>query len=133
VTRPPGGAPPPTQAALTGYAPVDLVELAREICTRYRAEFPDEDGRYGDAGVAWCLHDNQHILNWAIEARNGRVDLVRELDWLARVLEARGFPLERLVRDLEIAADVTREHVPAIADELTAGARFVRATSSPSP
>jgi len=103
---------------------IDLVALATEICARYRAEFPDEQERYGDAGMAWCMHDNQHILNWAVGARNGLIDLEHELGWLARVLAARDFPLERLARDLEIAAEV----VPALADELSAGARFVRAT-----
>ena len=126
MTRPPGGMTPPARAALAGRE-IDLVAHAREICSRYRAEYPDEQERYGDAGMAWCLHDNQHILNWAVGARNGLVDMERELAWLARVLAARDFPLDRLARDLEIAAEVA----PALADELEAGARFVRATSSP--
>ena len=42
---------------------------------RYRAEFPDEEERYGDAGNAWCVHDNQHILNWAYQDAPGFVDL----------------------------------------------------------
>jgi hypothetical protein len=122
---------PPTDAVLAGeHVPVALVPLAQEICRRYRAEFPDEQGRYGDAGVAWCVHDNQHILNWAIGARNGRVDLERELAWLARVLEARHFPLDRLARDLEIAADVVRERYESLAAELSAGAAFVRSRES---
>jgi hypothetical protein len=119
---------PPTEAVMVGeHVPVELLPLAREICRRYREEFPDEQGRYGDAGVAWCVHDNQHILNWAIGARNGRVDLERELAWLARVLEARDFPLDRLVRNLEIGAEVVRERYEALAEELAAGAAFVRA------
>jgi hypothetical protein len=129
VTRPPSGMAPPTRAELEG-AEIDLVPLAQEICTRYRAEFPDEQERYGDAGMAWCLHDNQHILNWAVGARNGLVDMERELGWLARVLAARDFPVERLARNLEIAADATRERVPAIAEELAAGARFVAALAT---
>ena len=118
MTRPPGGMTPPARAD-----GLDLVELAKEICARYRAEYPDEQERYGDAGMAWCRHDNQHILGWAVGARDGLVDLERELGWLARVLAARDFPLDRLARDLEIAADVA----PALAEELTEGARFVRA------
>jgi hypothetical protein len=117
---------PPARAGLAGVE-IDLVALAQEICRRYREEFPDEEGRYGDAGIAWCLHDNQHILNWAVGARNGLVDMERELAWLARVLAARDFPVDRLARDLEIAAEVA----PELAEELTEGARFVRATSSP--
>jgi hypothetical protein len=109
-------------------APIELVPLAEEICRRYREEFPDEEGRYGDAGMAWCVHDNQHILNWAVGARNGYVDLRKELAWLGRVLEARDFPVERLARNLEIAAVVAAE-LP-IADDLAAGANFVRETGS---
>jgi hypothetical protein len=131
TTRPPGGTPPPDTAILMGGGePIDLVALAEEICARYRGEFPDEEERYGKAGAAWCVHDNQHILAWAVGARNGYVDLQRELSWLARVLEAREFPLDRLARDLDIAADVARERLAGpesvIADDLTGGARFVR-------
>jgi hypothetical protein len=131
TTRPPSGAPPPAQAILVGgSAPIDLVALAQEICDRYRAEFPDERERYGDAGMKWCVHDNQHILNWTVGARNGYVDLQRELDWLAGVLEAREFPLDRLVRNLELAAEVVTERLGeperAIADDLAGCARFVR-------
>ena len=131
MTRPPGGVPPPTTAVLVaGEEPIDLLALAQEICRRYRAEFPDEHERYGEAGMAWCVHDNQHILGWAVGAHNGYVDLERELTWLARVLEARDFPLERLARNLEIAAEVTREPVAAIADALAEGAGFVRSRES---
>jgi hypothetical protein len=129
TVEPPSGAAPPTRAVLVGAdAPIELVPLAEEICRRYRAEFPDEEGRYGDAGMAWCVHDNQHILNWAVGARNGYVDLRKELAWLARVLEAREFPVERLARNLEIAAAVAAE-LP-IADDLAAGAAFIREKKS---
>ena len=109
---PPGGQPPPTAARLRDADDeLDLAALAREICRRYREEFPDERERYGDAGMAWCIHDNQHILNWAAGAVNGYVDLEREIGWLARVLEARDFPLERLARNLDLAAEVAREQI----------------------
>ena len=129
--EPPSGHPPPVEARLDGAPePIDLAGLAREVCRRYREEFPDEGERYGDAGVAWCLHDNQHIVNWAVLARNGLADLDRQLTWLARVLEARQFPLDRLARDLEIAAEVVRERLAgparAVAEELDRGAALVR-------
>jgi hypothetical protein len=130
VTEPPSGYPPPASAELRDGETLDLRALAEEICGRYRAEFPDEGERYGDAGIAWCVHDNQHILNWAIGARNGRVDLARELAWLARVLEARSFPLDRLARDLDIAAEVVRDRHPGLAEELAGGAAFVRSRES---
>ena len=52
MTEPPTGAPPPATARLRSGASVDLHALAEEICRRYRAEFPDEEERYGDAGMA---------------------------------------------------------------------------------
>ena len=131
---PPSGHAPPTEAALEGGEPLDLAALAREICRRYRDEFPDERERYGDAGGAWCVHDNQHILNWAVGARNGYVDLERELAWLARVLEAREFPLDRLARNLEIGAAVVEEQLDgderALAGDLTSVAGFIRSRDS---
>jgi hypothetical protein len=63
--EPPGGAPPPAHAFTPDGAPIDLLSLAREICARYRHEFPDEEERYGPAGMEWCLHDNQYLLAWA--------------------------------------------------------------------
>ena len=109
--EPPSGQPPPTEARLEDGDPLDLAALAREICRRYRAEYPDEAERYGDAGNAWCVHDNQHLLNWAAGSANGYVDFDREVAWLARVLEARDFPLDRLARNLDIGAEVVREQV----------------------
>jgi hypothetical protein len=108
--------------------------LAHEICGRYRAEFPDESERYGHAGEAWCLHDNQYLLAWAIDdARDGSVDLVEQVLWLRDVLDHRGFPVDRLARDLEIAGAVVAEvmvenhFAQAVADRLVAGAAAVRA------
>ncbi len=110
-TSPPSGQPPPTEAA-TPDGPVDLAALAAEICRRYDAEFPDERERYGPAGMAWCRHDNQHLLNWAIgDVHGGLVDLLDQVGWLARVLAARDFPLPRLARNLELGADVVTERL----------------------
>ena len=108
---PPGGHPPPEHAEASDGSRIALRPLAEEVCRRYRTEFPDERERYGDAGIAWCVHDNQHILNWAFLGDRGWVDLDRQLDWLARVLGARDFPVERLARNLELAADVAEEQV----------------------
>ena len=133
--EPPSGQPPPTEARLGGGDPLDLAALAREICRRYRGEYPDEAERYGDAGNAWCVHDNQHLLNWAAGSANGYVEFEREVAWLARVLEAREFPLDRLARNLDIGADVVREQVGGergdqLGQVLSSGARFVRSRES---
>jgi hypothetical protein len=125
---PPGGMAPPIRSELPDGSSVDLLGLARTVAEAHRDEFPDEADRYGPAGLDWCVHDNQHILNWAVGARNGYVDLEKELAWLGRVLEARDFPVERLARNLEIAAEVAAD-LP-IADDLAAGARFIRERGS---
>jgi hypothetical protein len=130
VTEPPSGYPPPVIAQLHNGLTLELRVLAQEICARYRAEFPDEQERYGDAGMAWCVHDNQHLLNWAVAESNGYGGFERQLAWLAGVLEARDFPLERLARGLDIAAAVLDElgtRHPGPSEILAEGARFIRA------
>ena len=119
---PPSGANPPVREHLPDGTAIDLRPLAREICGRYRAEFPDERERYGDAGMEWCLHDNLYLLAWAFQdARDGTIRLNEQAAWLARVLTARDFPLPRLARDLRIAAEVTRENASlrSLADSVT--------------
>jgi hypothetical protein len=103
---PPSGAPPPTQTQHSDGTLIDLEAIAGQVCERYQQEFPDERERYGEAGVKWCRHDNQYILAWAIQdARDGTVRLVEQTQWLARILDSRGFPVARLTRNLEIASE----------------------------
>jgi hypothetical protein len=109
--RPPSGAPPPTVAELGGE-PLDLVALARVVCDRYREHYPDEDERYGAAGMDWCRHDNQWLLSWAVGDVIGATDLDEQAAWLARVLHGRSFPVERLAHDLRLAGDVVLEQLP---------------------
>jgi len=111
--RPPEGGDeaPNVSAPLLGGETLDLIALATAICARYRLEYPDEQDRYGDAGIAWCVHDNQHLLNWATESVNGELEIRQEVAWLATVLEARNFPVDRLARDLDICADVVSDQV----------------------
>ena len=126
--EPPSGHPPPERAVAPG-GELDLVALAAEVCERYRWEFPDERERYGEAGVAWCRHDNQHILNWAAAEVHARhVDLLAQIAWLGRVLEARDFPLDRLARNLDLDAEVVEERTgdAVLAGRLRDAATFVR-------
>jgi hypothetical protein len=125
VTDPPSGQPPPATAELREGQTLDLRSLAVEICRRYSLEFPDERERYGAAGTAWCIHDNQHILSWAVADWNGFGGLHSQLEWLAGVLDARDFPLSRLERNLEIAADVVKPAQLGLAKTLAEGSRFV--------
>jgi len=126
---PPSGERPPGAATLADGTELDLEALAAEVCARYRAEYPDEAERYGEAGHLWCLHDNQHLINWAALHTREYVVLDEQVAWLAKVLEARKFPLDRLARDLDIAAAVIRERVPAAdaaATVLSGAAAMVR-------
>jgi hypothetical protein len=126
---PPSGEPPPRAATLADGTALDLEALAREVCRRYRAEYPDEEERYGDAGHLWCLHDNQHLINWATLHTQEYVVLDDHVAWLAKILEAREFPLDRLARDLDIAAEVVRGDVrggEAVAEALSGAAAMVR-------
>ncbi|MEO5634141.1 hypothetical protein [Gaiella sp.] len=137
MTRPmpPSGANPPPEMRTSSGAVIELLPIAHEICRRYHDEFADEYERYGPEGQAWCLHDNQYLLAWAIQdVRDGTVDLIEQALWLADVLASRDFPVERLVRDLEIAADVAGKTIVAdhlgrgVSVRLTAAAIAVRAT-----
>ena len=126
-----GDEAPRHSTALGGPAGLDLVALATALCDRYRLDFPDERERYGDAGLAWCLHDNPYLLNWAAESVSGDLDLKQEVAWLATILEARDFPTDRLARDLDIGADVVIGRVGGrdgreLAAVLVAVAGFVR-------
>ncbi|HVF77475.1 MAG TPA: hypothetical protein VNA28_04180 [Solirubrobacteraceae bacterium] len=112
-----------------------LAPLAAEITERYAQAFPDEQERYTPEWRQWCTHDNQHVLGWAIDAERGLVDLWQQISWLARVLAARDYPLDRLARSLELAADVLHERVGTDAaravPELRAAAAKVRDDAGP--
>lgn len=101
-TAMPSGEPAPEEAG-----GLDLRRLAEVVTERYAAEFPDEDERYEPkVWRAWCRHDAQYLLQWGVLDVQGLTRLEDQVGWLARVLAARGFPLDRLVRTLELAADV---------------------------
>lgn len=127
--RPPGGTPPPERAEIDGRR-FDLRALAGEIAERYVAEYPDEAARYGPAGKDWCRHDNQWVLRWAIDDSGSDGLLDGQVSWLVRVLHARAFPLERLARSLQIAAEVVEPDglgsaSETVAERLRAAARMV--------
>ena len=109
---------------------IQLAPLAHEICRRFLLEFPDDRERYGDAALDWCVHDTQWLLGWAAEDPEvGGKHFADNVHWLARVLRAREYPVERLVRDLELAAEVVGADSEAhqeIADTLRRGADLLR-------
>ena len=122
---PPSGSQAPAAATLRPGERIELVQLAEELSSRYFAEFPDDLDSYGDAAREWCVHDNRYILAWAIGDLAGHRMLADQVEWLAGLLAARDYPLERLARNLELAGDVLAERVPERRDEavgLLAGA-----------
>jgi hypothetical protein len=125
--EPPSGQAAPIDVVVGGRR-VGLVGFAEEVTRRYLAEFPDDLDRYGAAVRDWGEHDTRWLLSWAALDGDGQgVDFSEQLAWLARVLDARGFPLERLARNLEIAADVIAGALHEATTPLRAGARQLRA------
>ena len=121
--EPPSGQAPPRRARLADGTEVDLAALAVEVCARYRAEFADEEERYGEAGELWCRHDNQHIVNWAV--LHGETQT--------------GATLHEMIAKPDAGRIVDQEAVPILPDELavevfgkvTAAAERVLARSLP--
>jgi hypothetical protein len=126
--RPPaGGMAPPTSAKLPDGTELDLLPLARKIADEHLARHPEELERYGEAVRAWCVHDNQHLLDWAALDLAGALDFDVQLRWLANVLTSRGYPLASLADDLRTAAAVLRRRPSsdgrrAVAERLATGA-----------
>ncbi len=113
MSRGPTSGQPPPRTARVEKTQLDLEALAAEVCDRYHAEFTDEEAKYGGAGREWCRHDNQWLLFWGVNDILGLDELDRQALWLAGVLRSRDFPIDRLVRNLQIAADVVTARVPA--------------------
>jgi len=82
--------------------PSRWLELAETICTRYYAEFPDHDARYGARGRAFCAHDNAYLVAWLVEALDtvGTTSFESNVTWLRTLLGARGFPMDAFARNL---------------------------------
>jgi hypothetical protein len=123
--------PAPTSAPLGGRR-ITLLPFAEAVADRYFDAFPEDIERYGEVARAWEIHDTCHCLQWALLDAEGLADLEREVAWLTAVLSARGFPLEHLARNLELAADVIEERLAdsgvAIGARLRTAAAAVRTT-----
>ena len=106
MTRRPSGHPAPTEAELDGQT-IEIVPIAREVARRHLERHPEDVERYGEElAFQWAAHDMQHVVHWAYTDVAGLVDLEQQVSWLARVLEARGYPLENLWSCLRTAAEV---------------------------
>ncbi len=107
LTRP-GGMPPPAVAELADGTTVDLLALAELVTERHLARHAEDTARYGDdLARAWCTHDNQHVLQWAVQD----ADLDGQLAWLAGLLDARGYPVANLIDNVATAAEVCEAEI----------------------
>jgi hypothetical protein len=124
----PSGRPAPTTAPGPDGRELDLEGPARRACEAHERENPAYAARYGAAGMSWCVHDCQYLLDWALT--RSAAGFERELQWLTRVLAARDFPLESLARGIELLAqDVGSDPgLTQLAARLQAGAAHVRQT-----
>jgi hypothetical protein len=115
---PPSGMPPPDSARLPDGTVVAILPLAERITEGHLARHPDEVKTYGwEMAWAWGVHDIQHLLAWAIED----ADFAGQLHWLARVLDARGYPVANLLDGVRLAADWLAAELPAPHGETAAG------------
>lgn len=125
----PSGMAPPSEAILPDGQAVDLAPLAREVTELHLTRHPEDRERYGaELAEAWCRHDNQHILGWAISD----LDLDGQLAWLARVLDARDYPVRNLIDSVSVCAEVVDRRVSGpdgtqVAERLRAAARRLEA------
>lgn len=132
LTRP-SGAAPPAEAHFDDGTVLVLAPLASEVTERYAQAFPDEDERYSAEWREWSDHDNRYVIRWAIDDQRGLVDLWQQIAWLGRILEARGFPLDRLARSLELVADVLDERAGLAADGAVTALRAAGARVASAP
>ena len=124
---PPSGQLPPATVRLASGEQVALPPFVEAASDRHLATHADELERYGPHARAWCVHDLQWLALWAAQDADGQdVELGTQLDWLERLLDARGYPVASLADALGTLADELRGTLPGAADTLDAGATRVR-------
>ena len=121
---------PPATATLPDGVLLELRPLACEITDRHLRRHPEDVERYGDVAREWGIHDNQHLVNWAVLDARGVLSFPEQLRWLANVLGSRGYPLANLADNLKTGAQVIRDqvtsdHMTQLAGTLEAGAELV--------
>ena len=128
---PPSGWKPPETLTTPSGDEIDLIGPARAATEAFIEECPAYLERYGEPGRQWCIHDHQHVLNWALIRSEER--FTEELDWLTGVLAARDFPLEWLARGTELLAETFERGRPDLgeaAERLRRGVARVRARAA---
>jgi hypothetical protein len=123
---------PPEEATLSDGDIIALRPLAEHVTAVHLERHPDDLERYGDdLARAWCVHDNQHVLAWAV----ADLDLQGQLDWLARILTARGYPVKNLIDSVSTCAEVLETDLPGaagteVSERLRAAARALESSAS---
>jgi len=124
---PPSGELPPATVALDDGRELPLAATAAAASDRHLATHAEELARYGPYARDWCVHDLQWVLLWAVLDADGQgVDFAAQLAWLARVLDARNYPLASLADALETLAEEAEPLSPGAAALLQTGAATVR-------
>jgi hypothetical protein len=125
---PPTGQAPPQHVRLQTGDVIALAPWAASASDRHLAAHPEELDRYGPHARDWCEYDLQWLCMWAIMDADGQaVDFNEQLDWLARLLKARDYPLSSLADALDTLAQELAPALPGAALRLRAGAERVRA------
>lgn len=124
---PPTGERPPQHITLRAGDVIALGPWAASAADRHLAAHPEELERYGPHARDWCVHDLQWVCLWAIMDADGQARVFDDqLDWLARLLTARAYPLSSLADALDSLAQELASTLPEAAVRLRAGAQRVR-------
>ena len=108
---------------------MDTPALAREIAEIHFARRPELRERYGERGFQHCMQDAAYHLQYleqSLRLDNEQLfaDYVR---WAKIMLEARRVPVEDLIANLGIVADVVSKEIPAARATIDAAIRSLNA------
>jgi hypothetical protein len=124
---PPSGQLPPAGVTRGDGSTLALRPLAGRASDRHQGTHAQELERYGPHARDWCVHHLQWLLLWAMQDADGLgVDFGAQVQWLASVLDARGYPLASLADALETLAGEAEEVAAGASGRLRDGAVLVR-------
>jgi hypothetical protein len=108
---------------------MDTPTLAREIAEIHFARRPELRERYGERGFQRCVQDAAYHLQYleqSLRLDNEQLfaDYVR---WAKIMLETRGVPVDDLIANLGIVAEVVSSEVPAARSTIEAAVRSLSA------
>jgi hypothetical protein len=124
---PPSGQLPPADVTRADGSTLALRPIAECASDRHLETHAEELERYGPHARDWCVHDLQWLLLWAVQDADGLgVEFGAQVQWLASVLDARGYPLASLADALETLAGEAEEAASGASGRLRDGAVLVR-------